>query len=451
MFTADAARRSERPHGYRRWVPSTTTQTADPTERSVRELLVDPTFGRYFAGNLTSNCGNWIQNVSAATAVFAITRSATLTGVVSGALWLGSLVLQPYAGAVSDRVDRRRMLLAGQTLSLMAAAILASWTWLVGIDGLPGPWPIIGATVVIGIGQAIAIPAMQALVPALVPPVDLDQAIALNSVTFTLGRAIGPGLAAGVLLLGGPRLGFVVNALTFVPLVVVLLLIRQRQVERSGDTDGSVREVLRLVRGDRNLLVLLAATTTIGWTSDPINTLTPPMADLLGAGEAAVGVFVACFGGGAALHSLVLRRSRQRLGQDRLGVWGLAGFGGGIVGFAVSPTVWIAAGALLVAGFCFLGAITSVTTRMQRSIDEDVRGRVMALWGVTFLGSRPISALVNGGLADLVGPRLAAATAACAALAGATLLVWDRRRRVAAAAPESATYAASTADAERGA
>lgn len=360
--------------------------------------------------------------MAAATAVFSITRSATLTGVVSGALWLGSLVLQPYAGAVSDRVDRRRMLLAGQLLSLAAAAVLAVWTALVGLDGLPGPWPIIGVTVVIGIGNAISIPAMQALVPALVPPADLEQAIALNSVTFTLGRAVGPALAAGILLLGGPRLGFIVNATTYVPLVVVLLAIRQRDVVRSGDTDGSVREVLRIVRRDRALLVLLAATTAIGWTSDPINTLTPPMAAMFGGGDALVGVFVGCFGGGAALHSLVLRRVRQRLGQERLGVWGLTGFGVGMLLFAVSPTPVLAAASLVVAGVAFLGAITSVTTRMQRSIAEDLRGRMMALWGVSFLGSRPVAALVNGGLADLTGPRIATAVAATVALAGAALL-----------------------------
>jgi MFS family permease len=408
--------------------------TATPHERSVRELLVDPTFGRYFAGNLTSNCGNWIQNVAAATAVFSITRSATLTGIVSGALWLGSLVLQPYAGAVSDRVDRRRMLLAGQALSLAAATVLAVWTAFVGVDGLPGPWPIIAVTVVIGIGNAISIPAMQALVPALVPPADLEQAIALNSVTFTLGRAVGPALAAGILLLGGPRLGFMVNALTYLPLVVVLLVIRQRDVARDGDSDGSVRAALRIVRRDRQLLVLLAATTAIGWTSDPINTLTPPMADLFGAGDALVGVFVGCFGGGAALHSVMLRRTRQRLGQERLGVWGLAGFGLGMVLFALSPTPLLAAAALVLAGMAFLGAITSVTTRMQRSIAEDLRGRMMALWGVTFLGSRPLAALINGGLADLAGPRVATIVAATTALAGAVLLARARTSAVDASA-----------------
>ncbi|MBW3603578.1 MAG: MFS transporter [Actinobacteria bacterium] len=406
---------------------ATTASTVVTDERTVSELLTDPTFGRYFAGNLISNCGNWIQNVAAATAVFSITRSATLTGVVSGALWLGALVLQPYAGAVSDRVDRRRMLLAGQSLSLAAATVLAAWTVAVGLEGLPGPWPIIGVTVVIGIGNAISIPAMQALVPALVPPADLEQAIALNSVTFTLGRAVGPALAAVILLVGGPTLGFVVNAGTYLPLVIVLLVIRQRDVARAGDFDGSVRRVLRLVRADRRLLVLLAATTAIGWTSDPINTLTPPMAAMFGAGDALVGVFVGCFGGGAALHSLILRRVRSRLGLERLGVYGLTGFGVGMILFAVSPTPWLAGVALALAGMAFLGAITSVTTRMQRGIDEDVRGRVMALWGVTFLGSRPIAALIDGGLADLTGPRLATGLAACVALAGAALLAWDGR------------------------
>jgi MFS family permease len=417
MHTTASTPAPQDPHPPARWRSS-----SPAAERTVRELLVDPTFGRYFAGNLISNCGNWIQNVAAATAVFSLTRSATLTGVVSGALWLGSLVLQPYAGVISDRVDRRRMLMAGQVLSCVAAAVLAVWTLLVGLENLPGPWPIIVATVVIGIGNAFSTPAMQALVPALVPPADLEQAIALSSVTFTLGRAVGPTLAAGILLLGGPTAGFVVNVLTYVPLIVVLLVIRQREVERSGDGEGSIREVVRLVRRDRRLAILLLATMAIGWTSDPINTLTPPMASMFGAGDALVGVFVGCFGGGAVLGGMVLRPIRVRLGLDRLGVVGLMGFGTGIVLFGVSPAPWLAALALACAGFSFLGAITSVTTRMQQGIAEDVRGRVMGLWGMAFMGTRPFAALINGGVADVAGPRLATVLAAAMALVGAVVL-----------------------------
>jgi predicted MFS family arabinose efflux permease len=150
------------------------------------------------------------------------------------------------------------------------------------------------------------------------------------------------------------------------------------------------------------------------------------MADLFGAGDALVGVFVGCFGGGAALASLRLRSVRARLGLEWMGVLGLAGFGGGIAAFAASPTPWLAAASLAFAGAAFLGAITSVTTRMQRDISEDVRGRVMALWGVAFLGSRPLAALINGAVADAAGPRIAAALAAAVALAGALLLYRSR-------------------------
>jgi predicted MFS family arabinose efflux permease len=292
----------------------------------------------------------------------------------------------------------------------------------VGLENLPGPWPIIVATIVIGIGNAFSTPAMQALVPALVPPADLEQAIALTSMTFTLGRTVGPTVAAGILLLGGPTAGFVVNVLTYVPLIVVLLVIRQREIERSGDGEGSIREVVRLFRRDRRLTILLVATMAIGWTSDPINTLTPPMASMFGAGEALVGVFVGCFGGGAAFGGLVLRPIRARVGLDRLGVVGLIGFGMGIVLFGVSPAPWVAAVALVCAGFAFLCAITSVTTRMQQGIAEDVRGRVMGLWGMAFLGSRPVAALINGAVADLTGPRLATVLAATMALVGAVVL-----------------------------
>jgi hypothetical protein len=151
------------------------------------------------------------------------------------------------------------------------------------------------------------------------------------------------------------------------------------------------------------------------------------MAAVFGSGDALVGLFVGCFGGGAALHSLVLRRSRALFGLERLGVIGLAGFGAGMLLFALSPTPWLAGLSLMLSGAAFLGAITSVPTRVQRGIDENVRGRVMALWGVTFLGSRPIAALVDGGLADLMGPRPAIGLAACVALAGAALLAWDGR------------------------
>jgi predicted MFS family arabinose efflux permease len=169
------------------------------------------------------------------------------------------------------------------------------------------------------------------------------------------------------------------------------------------------------------------------------------MADLFGAGDAVVGVFVGCFGGGAAITSLSLRRIRARLGLERLGVLGLTGFGAGMVVFALSPTPWFAGVALALAGCAFLCAITAVTTRMQRDVAEDVRGRVMALWGVAFLGSRPLAALLHGAVADAAGPRLASGLAACAALGGA-LVLYRSRDVLGPAAKDAATPAAAPFD-----
>lgn len=400
---------------------STPKSIAQRAPRDASALLRDRTFGPYFAGNLVSNCGNWIQNIAAATAVFSLTGSATLTGVVSGALWVGALLLQPYAGTLTDRLDRRRLLLAGQGTAFLAATVLAVWTQIVGLQGLPGPWPIIAVTLVIGVGNAVAIPASQALVPALIPAADLDEAVALNSITYTLGRSLGPVFAAGLLAVGGPPLAFSVNAASYLALIVALMVIRQRQVERDRG-DGSLAEVVAYLRRTPYMMVLLAVVAAIGWSSDPLNTLTPPVAELLGGGEALVGVLVGAFGGGAAVAGTIVTRVRERLGASRQAVAGLTTFSAGVAAFGLSPSAAVALVSLAIAGVGFLFALTTVTTHMQREVPEALRGRLMALWGVAFLGVRPPVAVLDGAIADAVGARVAVLVAALPVLIAAVVL-----------------------------
>lgn len=165
---------------------------------------------------------------------FELTGSSLLVGLVSVMLFAATLVLSPYAGALTDRVDRRRLMLAGQTLSAVTAAGLAAWTFAAGTQGLPGAWPVLVATGLIGVGYAFSVPAMQALVPALVSAEDLDGAIALTSVSFNVARAVGPALAAGALLAFGPALAFGINAFSYAGLIVALLVIRPRAVSTDG-------------------------------------------------------------------------------------------------------------------------------------------------------------------------------------------------------------------------
>ena len=207
--------------------------------RTSLQLMVDRRFGPYLGGNFVSNVGNWFQNVAAGIVVFELTGSNTLVGMVSVLQFLATLALAPWSGALADRLDRRKMLMSAQVVSALGALGLAVWVGFVGVDGLPGIWPVLAASGVIGVGFAIGISAMNALVPALVEPPDLDQAIALNSATFTVARAIGPALAGLVIASFGAATAFGANAITFLPLIFVLAVIHQMSCPEVAEATGT--------------------------------------------------------------------------------------------------------------------------------------------------------------------------------------------------------------------
>ena len=293
-----------------------------------------------------------------------------------------------------------------------------------GVDGLPGPWPIYLGTFVIGVGVAFSIPAMQALIPALVENRDLDRAIALNGVTFNLARAIGPAIAGVLLLEADASVAFAINAASFAVLLAAMAWIRPRFDRAPGRGDRSVRAGLRWVVADRRAVVLLGTMVAIGLATDPINTLTPPMADEVGGGEGLVGLMVSAFGAGAVIAAFFVERIRERIGRERAATAGLGTLAVAIAAFALSPAPAYAVATLAIAGAGFIVAITSVTTQLQDRVPDQVRGRVMALWGVAFLGTRPFSATIDGGIAEVTSPR--AAAVAMAATAFVATLVQGR-------------------------
>lgn len=378
--------------------------------RSAFSTIKDRRFGPYLGANFTSNVGNWFQNVAAGIVVFQLTRSNTLVGLVSVLQFMATLLLSPWSGALADRFNRRKLLILAQVVSASGAVGLAIWVGLEGVEGLPGVWPVFVASAVIGLGFAIGISAMNALVPALVEPEDLEDAIALNSASFTLARAIGPALAGLVVAALGAAWAFGINALTFLPLIVVLALIRPRPVQRPAG-DGSVRAGLAYVKERKSMLWLVLVTLTVGWAGDPVNTLSPGYAAMFGRDETFVGLQVAAFGLGAAVASLAVGRARARLGQVGTTKTGLVLLGAGLIGYAFAPSEPIVLLSLLVAGVGFLLGVTTTNSNLQRRLDEDMRGRVMALWSMAFLGSRPVAGIIDGAVADLVSPRAGVLTA----------------------------------------
>jgi MFS family permease len=388
--------------------------------------MTDRRYGPYLTGNFVSNLGNWFQNVAAGIVVFRITGSNTLVGMVSVLQFLATLLLAPVSGSIADRVDRRRMLMVAQGISAAGAVGLALWVGLQGVDDLPGVWPVLAATGVIGLGYAVGLSAMNALIPSLVEPMDLDGAIALNSASFTVARAVGPAVAGLVVAAAGAAFAFGINALTFVPLIVILAVIRPREVARPSG-DRSVRAGLRYVRRRPAMAWLILATLTVGWAGDPVNTLAPAYANLFGRSETFVGLQVAAFGFGSAVSSLAVGRVRGRFGLTRTTRLGMALLAAGLAGFAAAPNEVLVLTALVVAGVGFLLGVTTTNSNLQGRLDEEMRGRVMALWSMAFLGSRPIAGLIDGGIADLTSPRIGVLTAALPLLAG-----WWAMHRVAA-------------------
>jgi MFS family permease len=399
--------------------------TVDTTDvagrsRSASALLRDRNFGPFFCGRVLSSCGIWAGNVAAAVLMFELTRSAFMVGTVSMAQFLGPLVLAVWAGALTDRVDRRKLLMAGRAISGGAVGTLGLLLAVRGVDGFGGPPVLLAAVLVLGVGFALSSPAGHALVPALVPEEELEQALALNSAGPSIARTVGPALGASLLVLGGPALAFAVAAASQVIFVAVLLYIRARPSPRPKDRPRLLGG-LRYLVADRNAGLLVLGVAALGVGADPVVTLTPPLADRLGGGSELVGVLASSFGVGAVALTILLHPLRRRVSLRMTGVSGFWVLAAGLIIGAFSVNAVVAAAGLLVAGAGFMMATVALNTRIQRRVPDELRGRVMALWSVAFLGSRPIAALLNGSVADLVSIRAAFLTAALITLVASLL------------------------------
>lgn len=383
-------------------------------------LLRDRRFGPYFFGSLASNTGTWFQNVAAILTIYALTRSAFMVGLVTALQFAMQLVLAPVIGALADRADRRLLIIVGQTLGGAAAAVLAVLAFL---DAL-NPGLLLTFIGLSGVGQAITGPAAQALVPNIVGRADVPQAIALHSLTFNLSRAIGPIAGAATYAVAGAGTAFAVNAASFLVFALALTGVR---LPRSGDGTPARGRLgvfggVAYVRHRPELVRCLVAVALIGLAMEPINTLSPLFAEGFGGGDLMVGIFITFFGVGSALIAGWVGKLRRTVGSGRTGALGVAALGAGMVVLAVSPGPVVATVGIAVGGAGYLLAVSDVNATMQQGLADAVRGRVMALWSMCFLGIRPGAAMLHGWLGDTFSARTGAFVAAVSALAAAVVL-----------------------------
>jgi MFS family permease len=399
--------------------PRETTPEQLTGPREAFRVATQRNFGPYFLGNALSASGTWFQNLAAALLIYRLTGSAFLLGVLNFAQFIPVLALAPWAGNAADRYDRRQLLLVSQS----AAVALSATLGLLAFADLATPAVVIAFALGLGVASAFAAPAQQALVASLVSSRDLGSAVALNSMTFNIARALGPALAAGAIAAFGIPTAFLINAGSYLVFVVALLLLRTRPQRR--ERHARLRDSLAMLRAQPRLVWLLLVVMAAGFGSDPVNTLAPAFAEEFGRPDTFAGVIIGVFGAGAVTAALLFA---GREGSRRLTAATLALLAGGMIAVCLSPILAVAIPFLFLAGVGYLSSNARATTQLQLDVEESQRGRIMALWSVAFLGLRPFASLVDGALAGAFGVRVAGVVLALPALVMA-VLIWRRARR----------------------
>ncbi|MGW0160126.1 MFS transporter [Mycobacterium sp. NPDC003323] len=399
------------------------TAAAAARPRGALRLMFDPVFGALFWGKIFSVVAVWTHSIIAAVVMYETTGSALMVGLVGVVQFAPQLILSPISGKWADTGNVTRQILLGRLLCIAGSGSIAAWMFAApDMAGMSAAVPVLLGSTLVGFGFVVGGPAMQSIVPELIRDGELSTAMALNSIPMTIGRIAGPAAGAYLAAHFGAATGFAVAAVLHVVFAVFLVIVRfPARPERAAGTDYRVRAALRYVWRDRPLLLALVAVTTVGIAADPSITLAPSLADVLGGDTRLVGTLSAVFGIGAAVGMAALAVMGGRMPSARVSSIGLTGLGLGCAVLAGSITPAIAVTGFALAGLGFGWALTGLSTVVQERAPAELRGRIMALWLVGFLGSRPIAAAVLGGTADAVNVQTAFAVAAVLTLGVAVL------------------------------
>jgi MFS family permease len=405
-------------------MPGERARPARPTRRSSLRALKHPSFALYFVGNLLSNCGTWFQNIALALLVFRLTQSTFWVGVVNFAQFIGVVLLAPWAGSAADRFNRRRLIVVTQVGAMAVSALLA---WLIAINR--GALPVVlTLALLLGATTAFSTPAQQAIIPALVPRDDLSAAIAMNSVTFNLARAVGPVAGAFVVARLGIAWAIAVNAGSYLIFAAAILIIHIEVRQERAVGRVKLRESVKMLGRDPTLAILLGVVAVVSLTMDPVSTLTPAIAtQFFHRPDTYAGILIGAFGTGAVIGSVVPLHDTDAPGKRIASMLTLLAVG--MISFAIFAGSPAALALLAAGGFGYLIGQTTATTQLQLRVSDRERGRVMALWSVAFLGTRPIAALIDGGLSSWIGPRPTIVVLAVPSLVAAALVLSVHARR----------------------
>ncbi len=376
-------------------------------------------FRLFFIGQLISLIGTWMQSVAQAWLVYRLTGSAVLLGTVAFVSQIPVFFLATVGGIVADRHPKRRIVVASQAASMILAFLLAGLT----LGGIVQVWEIIVLAALLGVVNAFDIPARQAFFVEIVGREDLQSAIGLNSSIFNGARIIGPTIAGILVATIHEGWCFFINGLSFIAVIVALLMM---QVEERRSDSGSRKAWQEALEGFRyalgsptisSLLLLVGLVSVVGI---PYTVLMPIFADrILHGGAQALGLLMGATGVGAVMGALTLAMRRSVLGLGRVAAVAAGGFGVSLVLFSFSHWLAISMILLVPVGYFVMLQMAATNTMLQYMAPDHLRGRVVALYSMMFMGMMPLGSLGAGLAADRLGAPLTLAAGGAACVAGA--------------------------------
>jgi MFS family permease len=365
----------------------------------------------FYAGQGFSLVGGWMQNVAVGWLAYRLTGSPLVLGLIAFFNQFPMFLMAPLAGALADRWSRYRMVATAQWMAMIQAAVLA----VLVLTGVVQVWHLLALSAFLGVASGIDVPARQALLVRMVRGTDdLPNAIALNSAMFNAARLVGPAVAGLLIGITGEGPIFLINALTYIPVMFALRALeslRDRPTSApSGSVFGAMREGFHYAfhfTPVRSVLLLLALISLVGM---PYVVLLPVFAgEILGGGARTLGVLNSAAGLGALTGTIYLasRSTVRGLGKVIAGATALLGLG--LVTFAFSRATLLSAVLLLAVGSGLVVATASINTILQTVVDESMRGRVMSLFTMAFVGLSPLGSVIGGALAVRIGAPLTVA------------------------------------------
>ena len=376
-------------------------------------------YRRVFIGQSLSLVGTWMQSVALAWLVLQLTQSATWLGAAVALQTLPVLLLGPYGGLVADRVDKRRLLICTQS----AAAVQALALGILTATGTESLRVVLVLCLLLGSINAVDNPARQAFVREMVPDDTVGNAVALNAVLVNVARAVGPAVGGVIIATLGVAACFFVNAASFIAVLIAYASLNRRTltpVEPTRRAPGQLRAGFRYVRRTPDLLIPLSMMALVGTLTYEFQVSLPALAtETFNSGAGGLGVITAAMGTGAVLGGLAT--AGRRITGIAAMTLAAGAFAGTDLLAALAPTVPFAVIALVGVGAASVWFLSSGNATLQLASAPAMRGRVMALWSVAFIGSTPVGGPIIGWIAEHAGPRWALAVGAAAALLATVL------------------------------